>query len=385
MHATTVVGLQYGDEGKAKIVDVLARSFEKNWDGVNIIRYNGAGNAGHTILADTDKFICHQLPSGVLIKNSKLFISRGCAIDLEQTDKELMEAYEIRKKRFKTSKVELFIDSQTPILFPFHIEEDKEFFQKKIGTTARGNGPAFSDFFARTSILAGDFENVAAVKEKLEFVLELKAKLLGNRNLKFDKELFINKIYEFIGSHNITVTSFKRNLEIFNEFPIIFEGAQGYQLDIYGENYPFVSSSTSSPLQAQISTGIRSNTNIGVFKPYITYVGEDEFFEYSPRESEQIRNTAGEFGATTGRPRRCGYLNMVELQHAVNDYNIHTLAITKIDIVDDLMKQGFEFRMITENGVEVLPKNYIRFIEDYLDVPIRYSSYGPKREQTLII
>ena len=164
MHATTVVGLQYGDEGKAKIVDVLARSFEKNWDGVNIIRYNGAGNAGHTILVDTDKFICHQLPSGVLIKNSKLFISRGCAIDLEQTDKELMEAYEIRKKRFKTSKVELFIDSQTPILFPFHIEEDKEFFQKKIGTTARGNGPAFSDFFARTSILAGDFENVAAVK-----------------------------------------------------------------------------------------------------------------------------------------------------------------------------------------------------------------------------
>ena len=340
----TIVGLQYGDEGKAKIFHSLLEDNATRYDECYAIRWNGGPNAGHTVWKDGTKHVFHQVPSGVIVNDCISIIARGCAFDPWQYDKEMNE--------FGGT---CLIDRKCPVILSYHIKRDVEQFQEKIGTTAKGVGPTFSSFYARDGILAEDC--LLSQKE-----LEKKIwKFHGNDCSEVAASLreFGEKYKDsFVDGKKLIHNLIKNHYDKY----ISFEGSQGYSLDPFSGEYPFVTSSGTNVSYLLWSLGLSRYTDmevIGVMKPYVTYVGTRQHWndEFSLEKSEIIRTVGKEFGATTGRPRRIGAINFDELREAAEANGVDYIAMVKSDLleyVSELPKNKFNNNIKKETGVDVL-------------------------------
>ncbi|MBW8358304.1 MAG: adenylosuccinate synthase [Weeksellaceae bacterium] len=423
MSTYVVVGLQYGDEGKGKITDVLSAKSDY------VVRFQGGDNAGHTVYVGDEKFVLHLLPSGVLQCKGKCIIANGVVVNPKAFMKEIAQ---LEEKGMKTDHV--FISRRAHVIMPYHIlldtyrEEDEDGTQ--IGTTKKGIGPCYEDKISRVGIRMVDLLNPEVLREKIE-------KNLKTKNSLFEKyfgkpTLDIDEIYnEFIEigeklKDRIVDTEVELNQAIHDGKNILFEGAQALMLDIDFGTYPFVTSS--SPSTGGVCTGAgvppTSLQNlIGVAKAYTTRVGHGPFpTELHDELGENIRKIGHEFGATTGRPRRTGWLDLVSLKHATMINGINNLVITKLDVLSGipLLKIATHYR--TEDGkiidyftssttklynyepiyqelegwtedishartYDELPANakkYIEFIEQYLGISVYLVSVGPERSQNII-
>jgi adenylosuccinate synthase len=336
MSNIVVLGVQWGDEGKGKIVDLLTE------DADVVARYQGGHNAGHTVMVRNKQFILHLIPSGILHKGKKCIIGNGVVIHPSA----LIDEIEGLKKRRVTVGKNLFISGRAHVIMPYHTlldgkhEEAKG--SKKIGTTGRGIGPAYVDKMSRTGFRMIDLLDrqgfKAKLKENLEdinFLLEKKYK---------QKKISVNRIYkqymkyaDYLGPF-VTDTVVLTNDLIDKGKNVLFEGAQGTLLDIDHGTYPFVTSSSASAGGVCTGLGVspaKVNGIIGVMKAYTTRVGEGPFpTELHDRLGEELRANGGEYGATTGRARRCGWLDLVSLKHAIRINGFTGIALTKLDVLD---------------------------------------------------
>jgi adenylosuccinate synthase len=423
MSTYVVVGLQYGDEGKGKITDVLSAKSDY------VVRFQGGDNAGHTVYVGDEKFVLHLLPSGVLQCKGKCIIANGVVVNPKAFMKEIAQ---IEEKGMRTDHV--FISRRAHVIMPYHIlldtyrEEDEDGTQ--IGTTKKGIGPCYEDKISRVGIRMVDLLNPEVLREKIE-------KNLKTKNSLFEKyfgkpTLDIDEIYnEFLEigeklKDRIVDTEVELNQAIHDGKNILFEGAQALMLDIDFGTYPFVTSS--SPSTGGVCTGAgvppTSLQNlIGVAKAYTTRVGHGPFpTELHDELGENIRKIGHEFGATTGRPRRTGWLDLVSLKHATMINGINNLVITKLDVLSGIPSLKIATHYKTEDGkiidyftssttklynyepiyqelegwtedishartYDELPANakkYIEFIEQYLGISVYLVSVGPERSQNII-
>jgi adenylosuccinate synthase len=414
---TVLVGLQWGDEGKGKIIDYLCRNADI------IVRFQGGNNAGHTVITNQKKFVFHLIPSGVLHKNKTCVIGQGVVIDPEI----LLDEIEILKKAgISVSSKNLKISNFCHIIMPYHriidsLREQKRI--QKIGTTKRGIGPCYRDRVSRCGIRMGDFIDKNSFAFKLRDNLREKNPIFkdayGQKGFKFSSvynkyKKLAEKIKPFVC--DITDYFYKKQNKSF-----LFEGAQGTFLDIDAGTYPFVTSSSVVASNALLGSGlpfINLKKRIGVAKAYTTRVGEGPFpTELSGKILDYLQDEGGEFGATTGRPRRCGWLDLVLLKRAVKINNINTLIITKLDVLGNLDKikvclkykknkkvikkfpyslesikpiykefKGWKKDISKIKSFAKLPKkakDYLNFMEKYLEVPINFISVGKDREEIL--
>jgi len=420
---TVIVGAQWGDEGKGKIIDILSR------DADYIVRYQGGSNAGHTVVIKDKEYIFHLMPSGILRKGKVCCIGNGVVVDLAA----LIQEIEGLSKAGISIDNRLKISSLAHVILPYHkildqLRESKRI--KKIGTTKRGIGPCYADKINRCGIRMIDLLNPRILREKIMDNLKEKNEIF--RNVYGYKEFSFNKIYkEYLNygkilSRYICNTQYLLNKAIAEKKDILFEGAQGTFLDIDFGTYPFVTSSSAVAGGACIGTGVspvKINKIIGVAKAYTTRVGEGPFpAEFEPVFQEFIRNRGNEFGATTGRPRRCGWFDAVMVKEAILLNSISRLAITKLDVLDGLesikictaykykgkLFKDFPYDLeVLENALPVykempgwstyinkirhyrdLPskaKAYLSHLEEILKVKISIVSLGSSREETIFI
>jgi adenylosuccinate synthase len=331
-----IVGAQWGDEGKGKVIDIYAPKADF------IVRYQGGNNAGHTVVIGKDTFILHLIPSGILHKGKKCVIGNGVVLD----PKAFLE--EVAMLESKGIKIDgrLFISELTHVIFPYHklLDELRESKKKKIGTTKKGIGPCYADKVARTGIRVIDLLDEETFREKLSANLEEKnavlTKFYGAEGFSFDA------LYAEYLDHAGRIKKYVCNTTALlhgaleAKKRILFEGAQGTLLDVDHGTYPFVTSSNATSGGATIGTGVGPNKIdkvVGVVKAYTTRVGEGPFpTEFSDDLMERIRSKGKEFGATTGRPRRCGWFDAVIVRHAVMVNGLDELVVTKLDVLDDL-------------------------------------------------
>lgn len=335
-----VVGAQWGDEGKGKIVDILSE------DADVVARYQGGHNAGHTVVVDNEEFILHLIPSGILHKGKICIIGNGVVVDPEA----LIEEIEGLRVRGVTIGNNLFISKNAHLIMPYHraIDKESERFKgtKRIGTTGRGIGPAYVDKMARIGIRMVDLLDPKLLKEKIEANLTHINYLL--KNLYKVEELDPDDVYskymgytEAIGRH-ITDVSFLINGFIKEGKGILIEGAQGTLLDVDHGTYPYVTSSNASAGGACTGLGIgptKIDGVLGVAKAYTTRVGSGPFpTELRDKLGEALRSKGREYGATTGRPRRCGWFDALSVRYSARINDFRGLALTKLDILDDCPK-----------------------------------------------
>jgi adenylosuccinate synthase len=336
MSNIVIVGAQWGDEGKGKIIDILAEEADY------IVRFQGGNNAGHTVVLDGEGFVFHLIPSGILHKNKVCILGNGVVID----PKALLDEIRMVKSRNIKIKGNLFVSSEAHVIFPYHQMMDslKESKKGKIGTTKRGIGPCYADKVSRSGIRIQELLDKDGLKGKLKANLEEKNKifrtLYGFRGFSFNK---IYKDYLDFGrqiKRYVTNTPLMINEAIKNKKRILFEGAQGTLLDIDHGTYPYVTSSNATAGGACTGSGVGpSNIDkvIGVVKAYTTRVGEGPFpTQFEPVLLKQIREKGKEYGATTGRPRRCGWFDAVIGRYSVMINGIDELVVTKLDVLDDL-------------------------------------------------
>lgn len=423
MSTYVVVGLQYGDEGKGKITDVLSAKSDY------VVRFQGGDNAGHTVYAGEEKFVLHLLPSGVLQCRGKCIIANGVVVNPISFIREIEQ---LESKGMKTNHV--FISRRAHVIMPYHILLDtyreEEADGTHIGTTKKGIGPCYEDKIARVGIRMVDLLNPEVLREKIE-------KNLKSKNSLFEKyfekpTLNVDEIfneYVEIGKKlqdRIVDTEVELNEAIRDNKNILFEGAQALMLDIDFGTYPYVTSS--SPSTGGVCTGAgvpptALQNLIGVAKAYTTRVGNGPFpTELDNELGEEIRKIGHEFGATTGRPRRTGWLDLVSLKHATMINGINNLVITKLDVLSGITPLKIATKYKTEDGkiidyftssttklynyepiYEELPgweedisharsydelpenaKKYIEFIEEYLGINVYLVSVGPERSQNII-
>lgn len=423
MSTYVVVGLQFGDEGKGKITDILSAKSDY------VIRFQGGNNAGHTVYAGKDKFVLHLLPSGVLQSKGKCIIGSGVVVNPES----FLEEVEKLESR-GLSGDHIFIDRRAHIILPYHVLLDhyreEAAGEDSIGTTKRGIGPCYEDKVARIGIRAIDLVNPQVLKEKLQKTLHIKntliEKVYGKPKLDFDE--IYNQYLEY--GEKIKPRLIDAVVEVNDAIDegknVLFEGAQALMLDIDYGTYPFVTSS--SPSTGGVCTGAgipptKLKNLIGVSKAYLTRVGNGPFpTELDDEVGEQMRKVGNEYGASTGRPRRCGWLDLVALKHACRINGITHLVITKLDVLsgfdtikvctayktedgeikDDFTASttklkdyepvyvelpGWDEDIFHINSFDELPKTareYIKFIEDYLGIEIYLVSVGPDRSQNII-
>jgi adenylosuccinate synthase len=332
---TILVGLQWGDEGKGKVIDVLSKD-------VHIIaRFQGGNNAGHTVVVGGKSFIFHLLPSGVLHVGKICVIGNGVVVDPEV----LLEEISLLKRQGIDAGARLKVSEQAHVIFPYHksldvCRETKR--TSKIGTTGRGIGPCYADKSSRCGIRMSDLLNPKMLEEKLWDNLSEKndifQKVYGREG--FDaKELFETYLeYGCKLKYMITDTVTLLNDAINRKKSILFEGAQGTFLDIDFGTYPFVTSSNAVAAGACTGTGVaptRIDRTIGVVKAYTTRVGEGPFVtEFTSRMTSKVRQRGREFGSTTGRPRRCGWFDAVMVRFAVMINGVSEMAMMKLDVLD---------------------------------------------------
>lgn len=334
---TILIGAQWGDEGKGKIIDLLSRQSDY------IVRYQGGANAGHTVKFGGKEYILHLIPSGILHRGKKCVIGNGVVIDPEALFNEI--------DKLKKSGIEvngrLFISEQAHLIMPYHklIDRLQEEGQNgKIGTTKRGIGPCYADKMARLGLRVSDLMDPELFRDRLAYILEEKNKILtkiyGHKGLGFKEIHSVYSAYARRLKPFVTDTIQLLNHAADGKKRILFEGAQGTLLDVDHGTYPYVTSSNSTAGGAMTGTGV-APTHIerilGVVKAYTTRVGEGPFpTEFEPELMDKIRNKGEEFGATTGRPRRCGWFDAVVGRHSVMVNGLDTLAVMKLDVLDEL-------------------------------------------------
>ncbi len=426
MSSVVVVGTQWGDEGKGKIVDLLTRHADF------VVRFQGGNNAGHTLVVEGKKFIFHIIPSGILYEDKMCMIGNGVIIDPGVL---IQEIDELKKKGLSVSPGRLMISERAHLIMPYHasLDQAKEAAlsdTKKIGTTGRGIGPCYIDKVGRIGIKAGDLLDDSLFREKLKIAVEEKNFLLTNKYnaapVNFDEiyrlfQEYAEKLAPFYGDVSVELDKARKNNQ-----NILFEGAQGTQLDIDHGTYPFVTSSNTIAGNACNGSGFgpaHIDAVVGILKAYTTRVGAGPFpTELSDEIGDQLQEKGSEFGATTGRRRRCGWLDGVVASDAARLNGLTGLAITKLDVLSGLKSIKFatsynlEGKMISampsnikQAGVAVpvyeslegwledienvrefddLPtqaKDYIRRIEDFTGVPANIVSVGPDRSETLML
>lgn len=307
MKNTAIIGTQWGDEGKGKIIDFLASKFKA------VVRFGGGDNAGHTVVINNKKYIFHLVPSAILHPKTLCVIGNGVVINLKNLLKELEELKKTKKKIAR-----IFISEKCHLILPKHIKEDKKK-GRKIGTTGRGIGPTYTD----------------AVARKGTRLIDLQGKKSFRPQKYFDYYQQLQKDYQVkIGDCSLLLDKFQQQKKA-----ILFEGAQGTLLDISHGTYPFVTSSHPTIGGIFIGTGFRPRDLeiIGVAKAYTTRVGEGPFpTELKGAMGSFLREKGGEYGATTGRPRRCGWLDLSILRYAKIINGLDNWAITKVDVLDGL-------------------------------------------------
>ncbi|PIP41105.1 adenylosuccinate synthase [Candidatus Desantisbacteria bacterium CG_4_9_14_3_um_filter_40_11] len=414
MSSTVIIGAQWGDEGKGKIIDIFAQESDI------IVRYQGGNNAGHTIIIDKNEFILHLIPSGILRENKICVIGHGVVLNPEAFLKEL----EYLKEKGISVKGRVFISEMTHMIMPYHLHLDsaseKEY---KIGTTMRGVGPAYEDKIGRHGIRAIDLLDRDVFEEKLKRNLMMKTYKLGD---SFDYK----KISEEYLAFGEILKGYIKDTALFlfealkEGKKILFEGAQGTLLDVDYGTYPFVTSSNASVGGVCTGTGIPPNKLdkiIGITKAYSTRVGEGPFpTELHGEFGEDMREKGNEYGATTGRPRRCGWFDAVALRYSARINGFNSLAITKLDVLSHLdtikicvgykyngqIIKDFPSSLSILNGCEPvyeeLPgwkqdianvksfdefptqaKDYLKRCSDLVETPIELVSVGAERSQTV--
>jgi adenylosuccinate synthase len=426
MANVAVVGTQWGDEGKGKLVDLYS-------EGADVIaRFQGGNNAGHTLVVEGRKTILHLIPSGILHDNKICIIGNGVVIDPLVL---IQEITELQKGGLFPANTKLYVSEKAHLIMPYHkrldIAREAHNSGKKIGTTGRGIGPAYEDKVARTGIRVSDLYDEALLTEKLQKSLEEKNFLFTGF---FHQEPFtVEEILgEFLGYAKqikpyVADTSIIIDEAIKKGKKILFEGAQGSHLDIDHGTYPYVTSSNTVAGNASCGSGVGPNTInnvVGICKAYTTRVGEGPFpTELNCAIGKHIQKVGQEFGATTGRPRRCGWLDMVLVRQAVRNSGISALAITKLDVLTGLDKlkicvgykstngeytkaaptslrelaqcqlvyeehEGWKECILDARRIEELPVNaqkYLKRLEELAGARIILVSVGAGREETIIV
>lgn len=417
---TIIVGTQFGDEGKGKITDFLSE--QSDW----VVRYAGGNNAGHTVIVGDTTYKFHCLPSG-LARNKKSCIGAGCVIDPK------VLVHEISQFNGNTGKLPLFIDPRAQVILPYHVLQDlageQKAGEKKIGTTGRGIGPCYSDRALRIGIRFGDFVSPEQFKKKLEVLYAHKKPLLEQSYDQSDvptPEAIFEELLPFAKQLAPFMSDVSQQIDsaLQSNQKVLFEGAQGTFLDNDFGTYPFVTSSHPLAAHAFVGTGVGPVSNsriIGVGKAYVTRVGSGPFpTELKDDLGERIRQTGKEFGTTTGRPRRCGWLDFPQLRTAKRLNGLTELALMKLDVLSGLdevlvcthyeldgkklsdvpidleefeaAKPVYQFFNRFEidsktKSFEKLAKpaqEFVRLIEHELAIPVSMISIGPERSETII-
>ncbi len=420
---TVIVGTQWGDEGKGKVIDILSRGVDY------IVRYQGGSNAGHTVVVDAKEYIFHLIPSGILHKGKVCCIGNGVVVDAAALIKEIrsLQACGIGvDKRLKISTL-------AHVILPYHriLDQLREMKRAhKIGTTGRGIGPCYADKVNRCGIRMADLLNPAVFRDKLKDNLkeknEIFKKVYGHAGFDFQRIYREYLNYGRILKPYITDTHILLNRAVEERKDILFEGAQGTFLDIDFGTYPFVTSSSATAGGACIGTGIspvRFDRVVGVAKAYTTRVGEGPFpTEFDAKFGSFIREKGHEFGATTGRPRRCGWFDSVMVREAALLNGVSELAIMKLDVLDGLKSikvctaykyKGKVFKNMPSD-FEAISKvqpvykevrgwqgsvsgarhrkdlnpqaiNYLKLLEDIAGIRISMVSVGSSRHETVIL
>jgi len=411
-----VIGLQWGDEGKGKIVDFLSEDFDL------VTRYQGGNNAGHTVIVEDVTYKLNLIPSGV-IRGKFCFLGQGIVLDPEHFINEFKKISE------KINNPQIFLSSNIPLILHYHKQLDKinESIlsgESKIGTTAKGIGPAYQDKVGRKSVKLYELENHEYLKDKLYTIKKFYDPILiafDEKPIDIDETIIIlSNFFQEIKNLIVDNNFIKQN---FMKKKILFEGAQGALLDLDHGSYPFVTSSNTISSNIVIGSGLQVNyETLGIFKAYATRVGNGPFpSELFDSVGDYIAEKGVEFGTVTKRKRRCGWLDLVSLKYSCEINRVKELCITKVDVLNDLKEikvcksyEGKSFNEINfsnsnfldtcnlvESDYEIFPswgnlenndyqnlpenlKNYISYIENYLDIPIKIISLGPERNQTII-
>ena len=426
MANVVVVGTQWGDEGKGKIVDLLTRYADY------VVRFQGGNNAGHTLVVEGKKFVFHLIPSGILYESKMCMIGNGVVIDPEVL---LAEMQELADTGLPVTPERLMISENAHLIMPYHksLDLNQEAAlkgSKKIGTTGRGIGPCYGDKILRKGIKIGDLLDEDLFRDKLRDNIEEKnfllTKRLNSEPVSFEDiysqfQTLAEKLAPFLGNISVELDQARKGGK-----HILFEGAQGTQLDIDHGTYPFVTSSNTVASNACTGSGfgpVYIDAVIGILKAYTTRVGSGPFpSELFDETGEQLQQKGGEFGATTGRKRRCGWLDSVVANDAIRLNSITGLAVTKLDVLSgqstlkiatSYEADGKKYTSMPSNirltekvkpayeeipgwqedigsarNIEDLPqkaRDYIKRIEDITETPAAIISVGPARDETLLL
>lgn len=419
---TVVVGCQWGDEGKGKVVDVLA-------EGVDIVaRYQGGANAGHTVHVADEEFILHQIPSGILHDGKRCLLGNGVVLDITQ----FFHEYDALVARGVDLEGRVGVSRRAQLLLPYHRLLDKaaeESASVKIGTTGRGIGPAYEDKAGRRGVRVADLGNPARLAKRIEFAKERVCARLNELGAGATDELGPAMDEALALADRLLALATNTGPEITGALRtgrrVLLEGAQGTALDLDHGTYPFVTSSNTTAAGAATGTGIGPtaiDAVVGVVKAYTTRVGEGPLpSAFEPEMDERVRELGGEFGATTGRPRRCGWFDSVLTRHAAQVNGLTGLAVTKLDVLDTLpeLRVATGYRMPDGSHTDVFPADtwslssvepvyetlpgweaptgdvrtlddlpakaraYLERIEELTGAPVQWVSVGTKRSQII--
>jgi adenylosuccinate synthase len=423
MSCVVIVGAQWGDEGKGKIVDIYTEFAEV------VVRYAGGPNAGHTLVVGDDKLVVRLLPSGILRPQTRCVLAQGMVIDLEVL---LGEVDELIRRGHKDVERRLSVSDRAHLILPYHVLVDtlRESAPGGIGTTKKGIGPAYEDKARRTGVRAGDLREPARLGERVRAALSAWAptiKALGGQ-VPSPEEI----LSQLAASAARVVPLLSNTSRLVDQAVregkrVMLEGAQGTLLDIDHGTYPFVTSSSAVAGGASIGTGIgpnRISSVLGITKAYATRVGAGPFpTELNDGDGQHLRNVGVEFGSVTGRPRRTGWLDLPALRYAARVNGIDGLALTKLDVMTGLSRilvcvayetpegrsEDFPIDYLDTPGavkpvyeemagwgekldgvrvLDELPKaarNYVRFLEEGAKVPLYLLSVGPRRSETIVL
>jgi len=425
MANVVVVGAQWGDEGKGKVVDIYTEFAD------DVVRYQGGNNAGHTLVVGDEKIVLHLIPSGILHEGKRCIIGNGVVLDPEVFIREITNLK--AKGKFKDDGV-LLLSESLHIIMPYHkridIAREVKSAEKKIGTTGRGIGPAYEDKIGRRGIRLMDLLDKELFSRKLKEALEEKnfilEKLLGEKPFTFDEIFAEYSVYAETLARYVADTTLVLHQDVKAGKKLLFEGAQGTLLDVDHGTYPFVTSSSTCAGGACTGTGVSPrdiNEIIGISKAYVTRVGSGPFpTELEDADGEQLRQTGGEFGATTGRPRRCGWFDALVIKYAVRVNGLTGIALTKLDVLSvfetikictgyaykdtfltelpanlDVFEKcrpvyeempGWQSDITAARSFAELPekaRKYVKRLEELAGCPIVLVSVGPRRDETIML
>lgn len=423
MANVVIIGAQWGDEGKGKVVDIYTEYAN------DVVRFQGGNNAGHTLVVGSEKTVLHLIPSGILHEGKRCIIGNGVVLDPKVF---LQEINNLKAKGYLKDDSQLVVDGNVHIIMPYHkaidIAREQKSGDRKIGTTGRGIGPTYEDKIGRRGIRFCDLIKPQVFARKLKEVLPEKnfflEKFLGEPALSEEAIFeeyngYARELEKYLGCASTLVN---RSIEAGNQ--VLFEGAQGSLLDVDHGTYPYVTSSSTVAGGACTGVGIGPrflNQVIGITKAYVTRVGEGPFpTELNDEMGERLRRIGSEFGATTGRPRRTGWFDAVALREAVRTNGLTGLAVTKMDVLNELetikictgysyqgqLIEDFprDFDILREckpvyeelegwmsdtcgaKTVEDLPqkaRDYVKKLEQVTGCPVVLVSVGPRRDQTI--